>query len=74
MHSASICDSQTILKQVQSEVSKDNESISNQWLLQHLRQNYWWIRKGKESYLWFIPKYNETREKDEDRLDAQYKA
>jgi hypothetical protein len=28
----------------------------------------------KESYLWFIPKHNKTREKDEDRLDAQYKA
>jgi hypothetical protein len=38
-----------------------------------MRQNYLWIRKGKKSYLWFIPKYNKIREKDEDSLDAQTK-
>ena len=41
-----------IQKQLQCEVSKDNKNINNQWLVQHLRKNDWWIRK--ERYLWFI--------------------
>ena len=61
-----------IQKQVQSEVSKDNKNINNQWLVEHLRKNDWWIRK--EHYLWFIRKYNRTREKEEDKLNAEYKA
>jgi hypothetical protein len=61
-----------IQKQLQSEVSKDNKDINNQWLLKHLRMNDWWIRK--DSYLWFIRKYNKTREKKEDELDEEYKA
>jgi hypothetical protein len=61
-----------IQKQVQSEVSKDNKNINNQWLVQHLRQNDWWIRK--EQYLWFIRKYNKTREKEEDKLNEEHKA
>jgi hypothetical protein len=61
-----------IQKQVQKEVSKDNKNINNQWLVQHLRQNDWWIRK--EQYLWFIRKYNKTREKEEDKLNEEHKA
>jgi hypothetical protein len=61
-----------IQKQVQSEVSKDNKNINNQWLVQHLRKNDWWIRK--EHYLWFIRMYNKTREKEEDKLNEEYKA
>eukprot|EP00986_Skeletonema_menzelii_P017125 scaffold17631_cov148-Skeletonema_menzelii.AAC.1 len=59
-----------VQRQVQSEVSKDS-NINNHWLLQHLKQNDWWLRK--ENYLWFIKNYNKTREK-EDQLDAAYKA
>ena len=61
-----------IQKQLQCEVSKDNKNINNQWLVQRLRKNDWWIRK--EHYLWFIRTYNNTREKEEDKLNKEYKA
>jgi len=65
-------DVKAIQKQVQCEVSKDNKNINNQWLVQHTRKNYWWIQE--EHYLWFIRTYNNTREKEEDKLNKEYKA
>ncbi len=60
-----------VQEQVQSEVRKDC-SINNQWLLIHLKQNDWWLRR--EQYSWFIKNYNRTREKEEDKLKAENKA
>ena len=61
-----------VQKRVQIEVSKDNKNINNKWLLRHLQQNDWWLRK--EWYTWFIKKYNASVEKKEDKLDEEYRA
>lgn len=60
-----------IQTQIQSEVSKDNNNINNQWLTAELRANDWWIRK--ERYGWFIRKWNKTREKEEDKLQENFR-
>ncbi len=62
-----------VQKRVQIEVSKDNKNINNQWLLSHLKQSDWWLRK--EWYIWFIEKYNASIEKREDKqLGVGYRA
>lgn len=61
-----------VQKRVQIEVSKDNKNINDKWLLPRLQQNDWWL--PKESYRWFIKKYNASVEKKEDKLSEEYKA
>ena len=53
-------------------MSKDYKNTNNQWLLSHLKQSDWWLRK--EWYTWFIKKYNASVEKKEDKqLDVGYR-
>ena len=48
---------EAVQKRVEKEVSKDNTSI-NQWLVNHLNDNDWWIRKVHVP--WIIRRLNES--------------
>jgi len=48
---------EAVQKRVKQEVSKDNASI-NQWLVNHLNDNDWWIRKVHVP--WIIRRLNES--------------
>jgi len=41
---------EAIQKRLQSEVSEDNKSVNN-WLLDHLKENGWWIRMVKAHWV-----------------------